>query len=690
MKKILTLFLFLAAAAPCSYAARFNPELARLLQAYQQGALHSDQGAGLDSPALPTHVTVWGSGDPAAVLDRGGAVIRSHYPYFTARIPLSRLGGFQEEPRIMFLSGGQKAHTLLSHAVPDARADQNWAAGYLGDDVIIGVIDDSLDPYHQDFYNDFGNSRILYLWDQYQTGVPPALFDYGHQWSREDIQAGRYVLDNTGFHGTHVTGIAAGSGEWSEGAYRGVSPHANIVMVRTEGYLYQIINGLDYILWQARQLGKPCVVNISMGFHFGNHQADDPFNQYMEEVLEYYGHEGNIVVWAAGNEAEYPIHTTNLITSSDTPLQFNAGSSGLSLSFYYPSDSLIPVRLQRGISTLIDFTTQSVQHSDASLTISSYTGRDKLVNVTIHNGSLQTWTLTFQGQAQNIPVHGYIENDVYSLGVNDRFLIPITNGTLSVSACMRNSLTVGSYISRTAYTNYQSTVFTTDPANTGHVSGFSSRGPSRDNQNKPEIVAPGEFVVAPLASEANINSDNVVVPGKYLAISGTSMAAPMVTGIVAHMLAVNPEFTVNEIRDLLAQYARGNAYKPLPGGQWDPAYGYGLIDASGILNYTVEGRLVQFTLKNNVLRPSAAQDNFLQFLVRGGSADITAQVLVDIYNGRGGLVYRYSPRTLDGIEVEEYEWNGTDQNGVPVPAGLYFILVQVDGSTQRYPVLVVE
>lgn len=695
MKKFLIIPALLFILSPL-YAARLNPELSQMLLQYQQGAPSPDQGAGPGLPrqALPEAIMVWGSGDPNAVVENGGQILNSHYPFFTARIPMNRLAGFQQEARISFLNGGQKAHTLLNLAVPAVKADQNYAAGYKGDDVIIGIIDDSCDPYHGDFYNANGMSRFLYIWDQFANGVPPALFSYGHEWSKSDIDNKTCNIINTNYdgklttHGVHVTGIASGDGSWSDGLYRGVSPQANLIMVRTEGYLYQIINAVEYIFWQSKRLGKPCVINISMGFHFGNHRNDDPFNQYLETILEHYGKEGHIVVWAGGNEAQFPLHTTNRITSSPSEINFTNSFSGTSFSFYYDSPTIIPVAVLQGGLTNISFTTTGVNTPQVQMEITNYINNNKLVNLYIKIPS-QSWKIVFGTSANNIVVNGYVDNFIDYYGkYNGVFLNPISRGTLSTSCGWANSISVASYTIRTVYTNYLGNPQSLPTGINGEISVFSSQGPTPDGQQKPEIAAPGEAIISTMET-INWVSDEVVVPHKYMALQGTSMAAPMVTGIVAQMLELDPTLTVDEVKALLKTYAMGNAYKTDP-GVWDPSYGYGLVDASGILSESVAGQTIQFSVKNNVFKPSAGQDNLFFFQVKSVAAGVSQDVSVNIYNGRGGLVYSYASRSLSGVGVSEYEWNGTDQTGVPVPTGLYFILVQTGSSTQRFPVLVVQ
>ena len=102
------------------------------------------------------------------------------------------------------------------------------------------------------------------------------------------------------------------------------------------------------------------------------------------------------------------------------------------------------------------------------------------------------------------------------------------------------------------------------------IADFSSRGPSTCDPSivKPELVAPGVGIYSSFKD------------GGYKIMSGTSMAAPFVAGLVALMRQYNPEATVDEIK-----YALLAATTDLgPIGE-DNAYGMGLIDASRVLDY---------------------------------------------------------------------------------------------------------
>jgi bacillopeptidase F len=101
------------------------------------------------------------------------------------------------------------------------------------------------------------------------------------------------------------------------------------------------------------------------------------------------------------------------------------------------------------------------------------------------------------------------------------------------------------------------------------IASTSSQGPSAcDGRIYPEVVAPG----------VNVNTADLtfggLFPDSYLAVSGTSVAAPHVAGVMALLLSAFPDLTVDELETVLKESAFD-----LGGPGPDNSYGYGLLDA---------------------------------------------------------------------------------------------------------------
>jgi subtilisin family serine protease len=74
------------------------------------------------------------------------------------------------------------------------------------------------------------------------------------------------------------------------------------------------------------------------------------------------------------------------------------------------------------------------------------------------------------------------------------------------------------------------------------VSYFSSKGPTGDGRAKPDLVAPGEKILSCAAGQRKKEMAEQKLDCNYLEESGTSMAAPHVSGVIAAFLSVRTEF----------------------------------------------------------------------------------------------------------------------------------------------------
>lgn len=107
---------------------------------------------------------------------------------------------------------------------------------------------------------------------------------------------------------------------------------------------------------------------------------------------------------------------------------------------------------------------------------------------------------------------------------------------------------------------------TLDPSDDA-LTKFSSRGPSIDGLNKPDIVAPGKRIFGPLSPSSSFDVPTFPkAAGGYLAISGTSQATPLVTGLVTVLKQANPALTQADLQQILK----------------DSAYHYSNLDQSSV------------------------------------------------------------------------------------------------------------
>ncbi len=162
-----------------------------------------------------------------------------------------------------------------------------------------------------------------------------------------------------------------------------------------------------------------------------------------------------------------------------------------------------------------------------------------------------------------------------------------TMRTIGMPATARRVIAVASHVTKNTW-RADAGNRTAPAAVVGRSSRFSSRGPTRDGREKPEISAPGEMITAALARGSQMASDpdRADTPNRLLSIEGTSMATPFVSGVIALMLEEQPELTPENV---VAAF-QATAIKDLHTGpaNWTPDYGHGKISALAAVNHVVQ------------------------------------------------------------------------------------------------------
>jgi len=411
-------------------------------------------------------------------------------------------------------------------------ADLPWT----GTGAIVGMVDWALDLAHPHFLDADGRTRVLALWDQRPGPGPasPAPYGYGRTFLREEIDRalaqedpygvlGYHPADadpGSGAHGTHTASIAAGGGSPS-----GVAPGAGIVFVHLSTWGSQgpvdigdsvaLLEALDFIAQVAGD--RPLVVNCSLGQQRGPHDGrtlvEIGFDEFARALPA-----PRICVHSAGNYFARRAHTSSRVAPGrDALVEFTMPSPphGTVLDLWYGGadrlaiDLLTPdgqeltlpvgsLALPNGLGFVghrLDDPNNGRNQLRLRLSDTALAGRWalRLTGQDIADGRYHAWLeRPLQGQRPLVFAHP----DPYT-----------TTGTVCHE---RNGLTVGAL------------------AADGTLAPFSSSGPTLDGRGKPELTAPG---VSVLAARSTPRGDP---PGSggLTRMSGTSMAAPHVTGTV--------------------------------------------------------------------------------------------------------------------------------------------------------------
>ena len=239
-----------------------------------------------------------------AVLSAGAGVIRFRHLSMVAALATPRqIGAIRTLPGVQSIYLNRRLRYLLAESVPSIRADAVHASGITGRGVGIAILDSGIDGlYNPDVtyptktiqnVKAAGDVRFAYTFVT-PPGETPGPIAEGTALFIENVPN----TDTGSGHGTHVAGIAAGSGTASAGKYTGVAPGANLIGVSIgEGVMmFWTLAGFDYIL-EHREAYNIQVVNNSWGVR-GEFDPQDPINEATKAVHD----AGIAVVFAAGND----------------------------------------------------------------------------------------------------------------------------------------------------------------------------------------------------------------------------------------------------------------------------------------------------------------------------------------------------------------------------------------------------
>ena len=179
--------------------------------------------------------------------------------------------------------------------------------------VIVGIIDTGMTIKDGFLYDkDANKTNIISYWDQIdQSGKSPLLGEqgYGTEYCSRDIihavKTGEApLLEDKWQHGTTIARICCGKG--------GMYPGADIIFVKTNKSKASILDGVRYIDKKARELSRPCVINLSYGMNYGGNCGTSLFEQGMESSVG----PGRIIVSSAGNirarEVSFAAHSEGM------------------------------------------------------------------------------------------------------------------------------------------------------------------------------------------------------------------------------------------------------------------------------------------------------------------------------------------------------------------------------------------
>ena len=504
----------------------------------------------------------------------------------TAKIPVNRLEDVAQSRYVSSVHHSRKFRLMndKTRQVSQVNPIHNGvdlSTPFTGKDVIVAVVDEGFEYNHAAFQHADGSSRLLSVWDQMQEGGVPGQMPSDPSDSFPDANG----------HATHVAGTAAGS-VISGLDYHGMAPDADLVFVSSDFDLTNILNALYYIDTLAAKAGKPWVANFSFGGHDGPHDGTD---FYSETVNGFLG-AGKLLAAAMGNENDEKLHTSyDFENAGDTiEILVRKSSYGIYINLWCnaaDSTEYFKFRPYLYLNGKKDYKTDSYWE-DYYFTEVESSSRKQVMGIAFEYDDVPG--SNYVGvEVVSLKPGGFncwldAESGVYVTQQSNRFLSGNNQYLVAEGgATIHRAIAVASYNARNKLTNINgSSLSYTYNYPLGQISKFSNAGPSLYDEviPKPTVAAPGVVAVSAMNKYSDYFSGtgNSIIAKTtrngesyyYSHKSGTSMATPVVAGILALWLQAFPTMTPEHANEILAATAMQDSYTT------DKNYwGYGKINA---------------------------------------------------------------------------------------------------------------
>ena len=409
-----------------------------------------------------------------------------------------------------FVTLDENYELLLDNSGPYIGAEFPKQLGFTGNGIKIGVIDTGINLSHPDFFNQDGTSRFLKGYDFVDNDTIP---------------------QDTNGHGTQVTGIIA-----ADGQLKGIAPMAEIFSYRVSSDGESVPSNLIIKAINQAVEDKVDIINISLGVNMTHNKIDEAVNNAINQ--------GIVVVAAAGNSGPdkstigSPARNPNAITVGAT---YNNQDSSM-VSTLEVGETQFQVLPMLGTDTISD-------PISTDIVFGKYSRENDFEDIDV-KGKI---VLAERGGESSDEIVFFSDKEIFASKNGAKGLIVYNN---------QPGIFFGELIHEYVSEDYYPSIPTVSMAreeglklkkilesetsgtfnifnHPDFIATFSSRGPVSAFYQKPDLVAPGVFV------------NTTSLKNFYNITSGTSYAAPHVSGAIALLLEKNPNLTPHEVKSIL-------------------------------------------------------------------------------------------------------------------------------------------
>jgi subtilisin family serine protease len=409
--------------------------------------------------------------------------------------------------------------------------------GLTGQGTVAAVVDSGLNIFRSEFRNSDGSTKLEGFWNQsedyYRSGYegkgtvdPP--YGRGHFYSREELDFILKQFGNQPPYGVSASFDKSGHGTAVCGVLQRTAPETRMLPVKLAEpqqnpfpRTIELMEGIDFAARYSMNQQVPMVINLSFGNNYGDHDSNAFLEHYIDDIATL---SKLTMVTGTGNDGASGRHAQGMLGN------ISFGRHEFAVSDYEAGLNLQVWRRYGDVADIFLITPSRTEIGPFNRTAESMKYKVGQNEVAVINGSPTPYNQYQETYISILPEKDYIEAGLWQVRLNPKrildgrydiylpvagstsgdayFLSPSLYTTLTIPSTARRIISVGAYNHRT-----------------GAYASFSGRGFTVNDTVKPELVAPGVQLTVPSPENDG-----------FLTVSGTSFAAPFVSGSAALLM----------------------------------------------------------------------------------------------------------------------------------------------------------